>query len=88
VDQLVEAGLVVRTTPKEDRRQVLLTLTPVGRRTCVKSLNTIHDLNCEVLDGMADTDQRAVGRAFEHVLGKLVDDPALLRRLTLREARD
>ena len=33
VDRLVDAGLVQRTIPAADRREVALTLTPSGRRT-------------------------------------------------------
>jgi DNA-binding MarR family transcriptional regulator len=85
VDQLVEAALVVRATPKEDRRQVILTLTPAGRETCTQSLNAIYDHSCGLLEGMAEAQQRAVGRAFEHVVARMIDDVALRRRLTLRE---
>ena len=44
VDQLVDSGLVERTTPREDRRQVLLTLTEQGRTTCQRSLRAIYDV--------------------------------------------
>jgi len=33
VDRLVDAGLVERTIPAADRREITLTLTPSGRRT-------------------------------------------------------
>jgi DNA-binding MarR family transcriptional regulator len=88
VDQLVDAGLVERTTPREDRRQVLLTLTPDGAAACRRSLQAIYRVNRDLLAGLAEDEQRAVARAFEACLAALVDDEALLRRLTLRETRD
>jgi len=84
VDQLVDGGLVRRTTPREDRRQVVLTLTEQGRRACRRSLRAIFGVNRHILDGLAEGDRRQVARALEAVLGRLVDDPALLARLTLR----
>lgn len=84
VDQLVDSGLVERTTPRTDRRQVLLTLTDEGRTTCLRSLRAIYDVNLQILQGLAEDDQRQVARSLETFLGRLVDDPELLRRLTLR----
>jgi len=84
VDQLVDGGLVERTTPREDRRQVLLTLTDTGRATCRRSMRAIFGVNRQILDGLAEEDQRRVARALETFLGRLIDDPDMLRRLTLR----
>jgi DNA-binding MarR family transcriptional regulator len=85
VDQLVEGGLVERTTPREDRRQVVLTLTGEGRRVCKRSLRAVFRVNRELLDGLDESDQRTFARALEAFLGRLIDDPRLLRRLTLRD---
>jgi MarR family transcriptional regulator, lower aerobic nicotinate degradation pathway regulator len=84
VDQLVDGGLVERATPREDRRQVLLTLTDEGHTTCQRSLRAIYDVNLQILEGLAEDDQRQVARALETFLGRLVEDPGLLQRLTLR----
>jgi DNA-binding MarR family transcriptional regulator len=85
VDQLVDTGLVERTTPREDRRQVVLTLTDEGRRLCKRSLRAVFRVNRELLSGLGESDQRSFARALETFLGQLVDDPELLQRLTLRE---
>ena len=85
VDQLVDSGLVERATPREDRRQVLLTLTDQGRRTCRRSLQAIYGVSRDLLSGLAEDDQRVVARALEAMLACLVDDPAMLQRLTLRD---
>ena len=88
VDQLVDTGLVERTTPREDRRQVVLTLTDQGRRTCRRSLKAIHEVSRELLAVLAEPDQRVVARSLEAILGWLVDDAAMLQRLTLRDGSD
>ena len=85
VDQLVDGGLVERATPREDRRQVVLTLTHEGRRRCKRSLRAVFRVNRDLLGGLAEPDQRTFARALEAFLGRLVDDPQLLRRLTLRD---
>jgi DNA-binding MarR family transcriptional regulator len=84
VDQLVDGGLVERTTPREDRRQVVLTMTDQGRRTCRRSLQAIYGVSRELLAGLAEADQRVMARVLEAMLGRLVDDPTMLQRLTLR----
>jgi DNA-binding MarR family transcriptional regulator len=87
VDQLVEAGLVERATPREDRRQVVLTLTEAGLQTCEASRGAIFQLGLELLDGLPAVQQRAVARCFEAILANLLaDDPRLLHRLLLRDA--
>ena len=85
VDQLVDAGLVERATPREDRRQVVLTLTDEGRRICKRSLRAVFHVNRELLSTVAEADQRVAARALEAMLGRLVGDPDMLQRLTLRD---
>jgi len=87
VDQLVDAGLVERGTPREDRRQVLLTLTNEGRALYRRSLQAIFRLNRDLLAKLADPDQRRLARGLEGFLDVLVDDPALRERLLLRDGR-
>jgi DNA-binding MarR family transcriptional regulator len=86
VDQLVDAGLVERATPREDRRQVVLTLTQDGAEACRASLRAIFRVNRELLADLAEEDQRGVARALEAFLSRLVEDEDLLRRLMLRDA--
>ncbi len=85
VDQLVSAGLVERSTPRTDRRQVLLTLTEKGRATCKLSQSVVMKINRGLVDGLPEGRQREVARAFEHIVGNLVDDVALRDRLLLRD---
>lgn len=86
IDPLVAGGLVRRATPPEDRRQVVLTLTDEGHAACRRSLRAILALNRELLAGLAESEQRAVARAFESFLAGLVRDERLRRRLLLRDA--
>lgn len=87
VDQLAEAGLVERTTPREDRRQVVLTLTDSGRLACRRALQAIYRVNRDLLGGVTEAEQRALARALDKLVGRLVEDPALLERLRLSDAR-
>jgi len=85
IDLMVAAGFVERATPPEDRRQVILTLTEAGTATCERSLKAVFDLNREVLAEVGEAEQRSVARAFEAVVGALVPDEDLRRRLLLRD---
>jgi DNA-binding MarR family transcriptional regulator len=87
VDSLVAAGLVERVTPKEDRRQVLLRLTPGGRTVFRKAIQTIFRLNRSLLADLTDDDQRALVRGLESFLARLIDEKALLQRLLLRHGQ-
>jgi DNA-binding MarR family transcriptional regulator len=87
VDHLVDAGLVERSTPREDRRQVVLTVTEAGRSANLAALKAIYRLNRELLADLDDDAQRGVARALEGFLTRLVDDPALRQRLLLRQPR-
>jgi DNA-binding MarR family transcriptional regulator len=87
VDQLVEGGLVERATPREDRRQVVLTLTEAGHETCRRSMQAIFDVNRDLASDMSDEDRRAAVRMLQALVGRLVPDPTLRERVLLRDAR-
>jgi DNA-binding MarR family transcriptional regulator len=61
VDRLEDAGLVVRSTHPEDRRAVLVALTPSGRQLAVKATDA---LNAEVFS-QPDLPPRDVSRLVE-----------------------
>jgi MarR family transcriptional regulator, lower aerobic nicotinate degradation pathway regulator len=84
VDHLVDDGFVARTTPREDRRQVLLTVTEPGQDAYRRAAEAIRRLNRQLLAVLEDDDQRQVARALTPVLERLVDEPELRRRLLLR----
>jgi DNA-binding MarR family transcriptional regulator len=58
LDQLVEDGLVERTTPKHDRRQVDLTLTARGEQIHEAAHGTVMDLNRRMLEAVPEKMQR------------------------------
>lgn len=84
-DQLVRSGLVERTTPPSDRRQVLLSMTYRGRDVLEAARSLVDGVNSDLVRGLPDADQRAIARGFEEIVANLVSDQALLRRLLLEE---
>ncbi len=80
VDQLYVHGLVERTTPPSDRRQVLLTVTPTGLALHQRALRVVYRINRQALDGLPEEVQRTVARAEQAMLANLVE-PELARRL-------
>ena len=85
LDQLADAGLVERATPREDRRQVVLTLTAAGKALCRRSLQAVYRVNRELLEGMEEAQQRALARGLDRLVARLAPDPDLLKRLRLSE---
>jgi DNA-binding MarR family transcriptional regulator len=84
-DQLVGANLVERTTPPNDRRQVLLSITGAGRDVLEAARNLVDEVNNTLVRRLSDGEQRAIARGFETIVANLAADPALLRRLLLEE---
>jgi DNA-binding MarR family transcriptional regulator len=87
VDQLFAQGLVERTTPPTDRRQVLLTVTTAGKTLHQRALRAVYRVNRRALENIPEETQRIVVRAKSTMLGNLVADPELTRRL-LNLSRD
>jgi DNA-binding MarR family transcriptional regulator len=88
VDQLVAAGLIDRTTPANDRRQVLLTLTEDGRQAYRQALRVVHDLNRRIVRELPEDVLRTVARAKQGMIANLVDDPEMVQRLLAFAAKD
>jgi DNA-binding MarR family transcriptional regulator len=84
-DLLVRANLVERTTPPNDRRQVLLSMTGAGREVLETARHLVDEMNSELVRNLPDADQRAIARGFEKIVANLAPDAALLRRLLLEE---
>jgi DNA-binding MarR family transcriptional regulator len=81
VDQLFANGLVERTTPASDRRQVLLTVTAPGRAVHQRALRAVYRVNRRTLEGIPEDAQRNLVRTKRAMLANLVADPDLARRL-------
>jgi DNA-binding MarR family transcriptional regulator len=81
VDQLFGNGLVERTTPPSDRRQVLLTVTAAGRAVHQRALRCVYRVNRRTLKGIPEDAQRMLVRTKQAMLTNLVADQNLARRL-------
>lgn len=67
---LVQRGLIVRAASEEDRRRVLIGITPAGKRFVQKMLPTLFPRVSAMFDGFSDSDRRNLGR----LLRKLADN--------------
>src|SRR6266496_3435833 len=68
VDRMEEAGLVRRVRPQHDRRSILVVLTDKGRTTMEQARrHHRHAIEQHFSRHLADTDIKALTRAFEKV---------------------
>jgi DNA-binding MarR family transcriptional regulator len=68
VDRMEEAGLVRRVRPEHDRRSILVVLTDDGRNTMEQARrHHRHGIEQHFARHLADTDVKALMRAFEKV---------------------
>jgi len=68
VDRMEEAGLVRRVRPENDRRAILVVLTDEGRNTMEQARrHHRHAIEQHFSRHLADTDIKALTRAFEKV---------------------
>lgn len=74
VDQLVAEGLVDRSTPPKDRRQVILGLTERGEAVYDEAVNLLLDFNRGALDGVSHKDQRVLARVLHTILRNMLED--------------
>ena len=81
VDQLVRARLVERSTPAQDRRQVILAATGDGVRTVEAARPIVFGVNRLVLDGVPDSAQRAVIRAEQRMFANLAAEPRAIEQM-------
>ncbi len=77
IDRLAEDGLVLRSSSKQDRRHVVLTLTDAG----VASFNAAHAIQEQfsdhVLQDIPEKAQRDLCRRLQSVLKGMIPEPAL-----------
>jgi DNA-binding MarR family transcriptional regulator len=64
VDRLAERGLVAREADPSDRRGVLVTLTPDGRRAVDSALDELLEQERALLSSLADADARALAASL------------------------
>jgi MarR family transcriptional regulator, lower aerobic nicotinate degradation pathway regulator len=75
-DQLVANDQVERQTTARDRRQVLLALTPSGRKVYIAALGVVFEFNRRILEGIPEKAHRATARVLKQVVGNLAPDAA------------
>jgi DNA-binding MarR family transcriptional regulator len=81
VDQLVRDRHVERAAKAEDRRQVLLLLTPSGRDVANEARDVVARHNRKILAGVPDSLVRAMVRAQQMILTNLAPGEETLHRL-------
>lgn len=74
VDHLVAEGLVTRTTPLKDRRQVTLALTAQGETIYMSAVNILIGYNRQALEGISLATRRELSRALQRVIRNVVPD--------------
>lgn len=68
IDRLVAAGLAQRARSAEDRRVVLVRITPKGRKLCERLYRPVNDLHRRQLAHLSDRQVEALNRALLQVL--------------------
>ena len=76
IDRLTAKGLVARKRPAEDRRKVMLNLTPKGREVVSNAPKLLHRSLAEKIQKLPDLKQAAIAISLEEIVG-LMDTDAL-----------
>jgi DNA-binding MarR family transcriptional regulator len=84
VDDLVKAGLIVRTKSAGDRRKVMLELTAAGRRLYQRAAGAVSRDLMELMRDLPQDDLMAAIRVQQAVTGRLAESEAQLERLLWR----
>lgn len=72
VDQLVEQGVVERTTPNRDRRKVNLRLSPAGEELYAKAVVLLLRDNASILDGVDEALLRNATRLLQQSVRRMI----------------
>ena len=84
VDDLVEAGLMKRTKPPEDRRKVVMELTPAGRRAAQKGTDLAARDMLDLMRGLPEDDIRTAIRLQQEIVIRLGEGAEQTDRLLWR----
>lgn len=77
LDQMVKLGLALRTTPPEDRRQVLVTLTGPGLEAFEKGRRVVTQWNRKALGGMPTERLEALRETLNEFVRSMLPDEEL-----------
>jgi MarR family transcriptional regulator, organic hydroperoxide resistance regulator len=68
VDRLEKAGLVRREANREDRRAILIRITPKGREEAGRAAKIIHDVNDQIQEGFGAGQIEALKEVLRGIL--------------------
>lgn len=74
VDNLVEHGLVERSTPKLDRRKVMVTLLPKGKRIIKRYFEILHHHEADLLSHFNVTDLKYFAEILHRYITLLMEE--------------
>ena len=77
LDNMEDLGLITRTTPPQDRRQVLVALTEAGREAYERGYRAVTEWNRAALEGLPNDQLTALKTALDAVLMSAMDDKDL-----------
>ena len=84
IDGLVSGGLLTRSTPRGDRRKVVLELTALGARTFQQAREAVGPTLIGLLSGLPEEEIRCADRLLAQVVARLSDSEKQLERLLWR----
>lgn len=67
LDRLESDGLIARQPNEEDRRSILIAVTPRGRRIGRAARRTVEEFEAEILQSLTDSDLRGFRRVMEAI---------------------
>jgi DNA-binding MarR family transcriptional regulator len=79
IDGLVSVGFATREIDPDDRRKVILALTPAGRRKFNAALKFTADFLAERVSNLKEADRAAVARAMKALDKVFTEDPSETR---------
>ncbi len=88
VDGLVEAGWVDRSRSPEDRREVIVTMTPEGAAKMREGYPAVWAMNREALVGITEQEQRELIRLSQKVFANLAPNAAFRERVLRLQRSD
>jgi DNA-binding MarR family transcriptional regulator len=84
VDDLVEAGLMKRSKPPDDRRKVVMDLTAAGRRAAQKGLDIVSRELFDLMRDLPEGELRAADRLQQEIVTRLGESEQQVDRLLWR----
>lgn len=84
IDGLVGAGFATREIDPNDRRKVMLTLTPAGQRKFAAAVKFTADYLAERVSNLTDGERKSIARAMKSLDKVFTEDPPETRNGSVR----